>query len=222
MVIHLDSVSGSAEVGLFGLATDKFLLVSKMVSPRKAKSFEKILGVKATYASVMGSILISPFIAGNSNGIILSSLTLDEELQKIREAIPDIRVHVLNSRITAVGNLILCNDRGAVVSTVFSRQEVQAIRDTLDVEVHQTNIASKTYVGSIATVTNVGALVCIEANDDELKLLSELLHVPTFIGTVNDGVKFVRSGILANSRGAIVGSRTTGPELLTITQALGP
>ncbi|MEM0329101.1 MAG: translation initiation factor IF-6, partial [Nitrososphaerota archaeon] len=60
-----------------------------------------------------------------------------------------------------------------------------------------------------------------EASEDEEKMLSELFKVNIIPGTVNNGVKFVRSGILANSKGAIVGSLTTGPELMTISRALG-
>jgi len=222
MPIHLDDIGGSAEVGLFGLATDKFLLLSKSVIPRKARLFSDILGVKASRVSIMGSILISPFIAANSNGIIISNLALDEEVQQIKKSIPEARVCVLNSRNTAVGNLILCNDKGAVASTVFSKNEVKEIEETLDVEVIQANIASRTYVGSLAVATNIGAVVYVEATDEEIKMLNEILRIHSYVGTVNDGVGFVRSGIIANSNGAIVGSRTTGPELLTITQALGP
>ena len=35
------------------------------------------------------------------------------------------------------------------------------------------------------------------------------------------GSEFVRSGLIANSSGAIIGNRTTGPELARIEEALG-
>ena len=58
-------------------------------------------------------------------------------------------------------------------------------------------------------------------SEDEERWLSEIFKVTILPGTVNDGVKFVRSGIIANSRWAIIGSVTTGPEMMTISRALG-
>jgi translation initiation factor 6 len=98
---------------------------------------------------------------------------------------------------------------------------MKAIKDALGVEVVAGRIADRSYVGSLAVITNTGGLVFVEASEEEEKMLSELFKVEVVPGTVNNGVKFVRSGILANSKGAIVGSLTTGPELMTISRALG-
>jgi len=40
--------------------------------------------------------------------------------------------------------------------------------------------------------------------------------VPVSVGTVNSGVPYPRSGIVVNSRGAVVGSHTLGAELLAL------
>jgi len=41
------------------------------------------------------------------------------------------------------------------------------------------------------------------------------------LSTTNGGVPFVKSGILANSKGAVVGPLTRGAELMQITRVLG-
>jgi translation initiation factor 6 len=46
-----------------------------------------------------------------------------------------------------------------------------------------------------------------------------VLKVELFRVTVNDGSKFVRSGLLANDWGVVVGSRTKGPELMLLSAA---
>lgn len=74
-------------------------------------------------------------------------------------------------------------------------------------------------VGSLAVVTNRTGVVTVDATDADLELLREVLKVELFRVTVNDGSKFVRSGLLANDLGVVVGSRTKGPELMLLSAA---
>ncbi len=48
-----------------------------------------------------------------------------------------------------------------------------------------------------------------------------LINFRLATSSVNRGVPYVASGLVANSNNAIVGSQTTGPELVFITRALG-
>jgi translation initiation factor 6 len=48
-----------------------------------------------------------------------------------------------------------------------------------------------------------------------------VLGVEAYPTSVNRGVPYVASGLVANSRNAVAGSQTTGPELVFITRALG-
>ncbi|MEM4353200.1 MAG: translation initiation factor IF-6 [Candidatus Caldarchaeum sp.] len=218
MQIRLETVLGSAEVGLFALATDKYLLISKCVNPSKSRVFEEVLNAKAIPVSLADSILLSPFAAGNSNGLILTSLALDEELEKIRQNITDINVAKIDSKYTAIGNLVLCNDKGALVSPILGKTAVKTIGEVLGVETASATIAGRTYLGSLAVATNSGALIHIDADEDEVKTVRNVLKVDVELGTVNGGVRFPRSSIVANSWGVVAGARTTGPELMTITR----
>ncbi|MEM3544051.1 MAG: translation initiation factor IF-6 [Nitrososphaerota archaeon] len=218
--IYVEEFFGTFEVGLFATATDTICVVPPQIKPRHQKLIEKALGTDIIKTTVAGSFLIGPLIAGNSNGLIISCMVLDEELEKIRNSLKDSNILVLESKYTATGNLILANDTAALVSVYFNKREVRLIQDTLGVEVVQGTIANRPYVGSIAVVTNNGGIVHVQASREEEKKLSEIFKVEFIPGTVNDGVLFVRSGIIANSRGAIVGARTTGPELMTLSRAL--
>ncbi|MEM4384221.1 MAG: translation initiation factor IF-6 [Candidatus Caldarchaeum sp.] len=218
MEIRLETVLGSAEVGLFALPTDRYVILSKEINPSKVKAFQQVLKVETILTSLADSILVSPFAAGNSNGLLLSKLVVDEELKKIKAALPDLNIHRLDTKYTAVGNLILCNDRGAVVSSLLGKSVAKVVADVLGTDTVSSTIANRSYVGSLVAATNVGALVYVDAEDDELKLLEDVLHVHVDTGTVNGGVLFPRSGIAANSSGAVVGALTTGPELMTISR----
>jgi len=70
-------------------------------------------------------------------------------------------------------------------------------------------------------VTNRGGIVHPDASKKDLEFLQEFFKVPIDVGTVNFGVPYVRSGLVANDKGAIVGLNTTGPEILRISRILG-
>ncbi len=214
----METVLGSTEVGLFALATDSYLLISKHVNPSKRRTFEEVLNTSAVATSLAESILISPFAAGNSNGLILTTLTLNEEFAKIKRSIPNINIARLDTKYTAIGNLILCNDKGALISPVLERSATKIIEDVLGVETVTAKIAGRTYLGSLAVATNNGTLVHVDADDEEIKIVKNVLKVDVERGTINGGVRFPRSSMVANSWGVIVGARTTGPELMTITR----
>lgn len=219
--IYLETFFGTAEVGLFATATDSVCIVPPQLKPRQGRLIEEVLGVEVIPTTIAGSFLIAPMVAGNSSGLVISMMALDEEVEQIKKKAGDLNILVLRSRYTAVGNLILANDKAALVSSLFKKREVKEIEDTLGVEVAQGRIAGRTYVGSLAVVTNEGGLIHVEASEEEGEALSKLFNVEILPGTVNNGVPFVRSGIIANSRGAIIGSLTTGPELMNISRALG-
>lgn len=219
--IYLESFFGTAEVGLFATATEELCIVPPQLKPRQKKLIEDVLGVEVVPTTLAGSFLVAPMATGNSNGLIISMMALEEEVDAIRKRMGDLNILVLQSKYTAVGNLILANDKAALVSPLFKKGEVAKIRDALGVEVVQGKIAGRPYVGSLAVVTNEGGLVHTDASEEEERWLSEVFRVEVVAGTVNDGVPFVRSGIIANSRGAIIGSMTTGPELMNISRALG-
>jgi len=58
-----------------------------------------------------------------------------------------------------------------------------------------------------------------KATEEEIKIISEVLHVEVEPATVNSGIPFLSSGIVANSKSVIVGSLTSGPELIMISRA---
>ncbi len=55
----------------------------------------------------------------------------------------------------------------------------------------------------------------------EKKLLQDVLKAQVDVGTINGGVPYVSSGLLANDNGTIIGNLTTGPEIVMISNVLG-
>jgi len=218
-VIHKYDVYRSPNVGLFLRANDNTLLIPFGFADTKTKKLKEYLNVKKIiHVSIAGTRLIGPMTVMNNNGILLPSTASDEEIQILRQT--GLNVERLQSKFTAIGNLILANDKGAIVSNLFDGEVHQSIRDVLDVPIQIMSISGYVQIGSLVVTTNSGAIVHPNANDREIKSIAEALQVEAEPATINGGSPFLSSGIIANFKSAIVGSLTTGPELIMITRAL--
>ena len=216
-VLQLD-ILGSPNIGTYCYSNDKICLAPFGLTKKKINQISNCLDVTVYPFGAAGSILNGVLIAANSNGIVLPHTITDEEAREARA--PGLPVMVLNSRYTALGNLILANDKGAIVDPRFSQQEINQLQDILNVEVVKGEIAGLPYVGSLAITTNKGTLTHPNIKDHERTLLEETLKVTSESGTINGGVPFPKLGVIANSRGLITGPLTTGYELAAVTRAL--
>ncbi|AHF80533.1 translation initiation factor IF-6 [Thermococcus paralvinellae] len=225
--MHIERLDfeNSPYLGVFGVATDKVLLVREGLQEKKLNVLREVLKVPIIETSIMKSRIIGIFAAGNSNAIVVPYYIWDTELERINAALKehdlDIRVEPFLSKLTALGNLILANDKAALVSAKFTREEAKQLEDILGVEVERGVIAEFHAVGSVGVVTNKGGLVHPETTEEELEWLRDLFKVDIYLGTANQGVPFVGSCMLANSFGVVVGHLTTGPEIVKIEEALG-
>ena len=201
------------------MATDKFAIFPVGLTQRKIERIKNVLKVEVVCLDLAESKLIGVLAEANSNGIILPFYVSDEEVDFLKKNL-GINVERIESKKTAFGNLVLANDQGALVSPILSKKEVKKIEDVLCVEVFQGSLAGYPYVGSVAVATNKGILAHPNISEDESKFLTEIFKAPVNIGTVNGGIPFVGSGITINSYGALVGSLTTGPELMAISTIL--
>jgi translation initiation factor 6 len=194
-------------------------MIPRMVPKRKAQEFADWLKVKLVYTSISGSVLTGALACANSNGMLLPNSVREEELKDIRNVF-DGTITIMETKKTAYGNLVLASDKGAVADPRLKEDVVKKISETLGVEVLQTEIAGLPYVGSLATVTNKGVLAHPLLKDDERKILEQAFKVPVDVGSINCGISYVGTGLLANSHSAIAGSMTTGPEMFIIGNAL--
>ena len=67
--------------------------------------------------------------------------------------------------------------------------------------------------------TNDGAAVHPKATEKEVETISSILKVDVEPLTINGGIPYLSSGIVWNTRSLIVGSITTGPELIMLSRA---
>jgi translation initiation factor 6 len=219
LTVYLSSIVGSASIGVYSLATENMVIVPVIVPKQKAQEFADWLKAKLIYTSISGSVLIGALACANSNGILIANSIREQELEQIKSVFTG-NITVMESKKTAYGNLVLANDKGAVVDPRFKEAEIKKISEALGVEAVPTEIAGLPYVGSLAVATNKGVLVHPMLAAEEKKTLERVFKVPVEVGTVNCGVPYVGTGLLANSYAAVAGSMTTGPEMFIIGNAL--
>lgn len=208
----------SPNVGIFAKSNDKLVLLPHGYAETKLKKITEILETEPLFVSIAGNRIIGPMVVLNNNGMILPSTASDDELVYLKR-ITGLNVAKLDSKYTAIGNLISANDKGAIVSPLFKNELDKQIGDVLGVEVHTMSIADFNQTGSIIVSTNNGAAVHPKATEKEVETISSVLKVEVEPLTINGGIPYLSSGMVWNSKSLIVGSLTTGPELIMLSRA---
>lgn len=211
-------VNGSPYVGVFARANDSIALVPPAVPELLQKQIAEALGVTVRPISMGGSNIIGSVVAMNSRGAVVADFADEDEIRVLEKL--GLKVGRVAGKFNAAGNNVLANDHGAFLNPDLSKQAEKSISDVLGVPTERGTLAGLKTVGSAACVTQKGVLCHPKTSDEELDLLEKLFKVEADIGTVNHGAPFIGAGLVANSKGAIVGMLTTGPELNRIENAL--
>ena len=201
--------NGDPNIGLYGFATDDYCLLGTCPDKISMK-IETTLKTKIKISTIAGTEFIGLFATGNKNGIVLPKIVEDYEIKKLKSL--GLNLEIINSRETALGNLILCNDNGCIISEKLKKFK-KKISETLNCEVDVGTVARLEIVGSSAIANNIGCLCHIESKEEEMKKIEELLKVKVDVGTVGYGSPFIRSGIIVNSKGVVFSELSTGPEV---------
>jgi translation initiation factor 6 len=217
MAVILADVFGSPNIGVYCFCTEDLAVVPPGLTSRKLNQFADTLGVNICSTTVGGTTLVGALVTGNSKGVLVPHTIQDYELRRIEEFS---KVIIVESNWTALGNVVLANDFGAIVHPDAPVEIAKSVSE-LGVQVAYGQIGSLSFVGSLAIATNKGAILSPNTLNEEQSVIEAALHVNVDLSTTNGGVPFVKSGILANSKGAVVGPLTRGAELMQITRVLG-
>lgn len=192
---------GFPHIGIFVSMNDDVALVPKNC-PKRVEALIKKLDVEVVKASVAKTGLFGIFCALNNRMIIVPDILEKEELKVMKDYFPE--VLVLHEKYTALGNLIAMNDKG-IGCIDFLKKD---IKNAVSIKV-----AGSDLVGSSLFVNNRGFLAHPDSSSSELKSFEKVFKVEGDVGTVNFGDPYVKSGIVGNEKGVLVGEFTSGPEL---------
>eukprot|EP00161_Ancyromonas_sigmoides_P011227 TRINITY_DN2836_c2_g2_i1.p2 TRINITY_DN2836_c2_g2~~TRINITY_DN2836_c2_g2_i1.p2 ORF type:complete len:247 (+),score=98.97 TRINITY_DN2836_c2_g2_i1:646-1386(+) len=209
----------SNEVGVFATLTNTYCVVALGGSVNFYSVFESELAgvIPVVHATLAGTRITGRLCAGNKNGLLVPNTATDQELLHLRNSLPDaVVVQRVEERLSALGNVVACNDHVALVHPDLDRETEEIIADVLGVEVFRQSIAGNALVGSYCRLSNQGALVHPHTSQQDQEELSSLLQVPVIAGTVNRGSDVVGAGLVANDWCAFVGLDTTATEISRI------
>ncbi|CAK9805743.1 Eukaryotic translation initiation factor 6 [Anthophora quadrimaculata] len=207
------------EIGVFSKLTNSYCLVAIGGSENFYSVFEAELAetIPVVHVSVAGCRIIGRLCVGNRNGLLVPNTTTDTELQHIRNSLPDkVKIQRVEERLSALGNVIACNDYVALVHPDLDRETEEILADTLNVEVFRQTVASNVLVGSYSVLSNQGGLVHPKTSIQDQDELSSLLQVPLAAGTVNRGSDVIAAGMVVNDWVSFCGMDTTSTELSVI------
>ena len=209
----------SNDIGVFSKLTNSYCLVAIGGAENFYSVFESQLSdtIPIIHTSIAGTRIIGRLVVGNRHGLLVPNSTTDQELQHLRNSLPDsVAIQRIEERLSALGNVIACNDYVALVHPDIDRETEEIIADVLKVEVFRQSIAGNVLVGSFCALSNTGGLVHPKCTIEDQDELSSLLQIPLVAGTVNRGSDLIGAGLVVNDWTAFAGLDTTSTELSVI------
>ena len=216
-IIKYDVYSGP-NIGIFTSVNDKFVFLPNGFAQTKAENLARYLQTEYIMTPIANTRLLGVLMVLNNHGILLPRTSSTEEIAYLQKS-TGLNVKILDTKHNALGNLICVNDKGGIVSPLIEKEFIKEIEDVLDIEVIQKRIAGFNQVGAVMEASNLGGVIHPETDEEDIQNFSNVLGVNIEPATINGGMPFVSSGILANSNAVVVGNLTNGPEIMMLTRA---
>ena len=206
----------SNDIGSYAVLTNTYCLTGVGTSEHFYSVFENHLSahVPVVHATAYQMPLLGIMLAGNKNGLLVPSVIHDNELQHLRNSLPEsVRIRKIDDRLNSLGNCIACNDHVALIHPELDKESEEIIADVLGVEVFRTTIAGIPLVGTYAVFNNHGGIVHPLTTPEEFEEIATLMQVPIACATVNKGFAQLGSGVLANDWTLFCGNDCTSAEV---------
>ncbi|MBR9680088.1 MAG: hypothetical protein GOU99_03500 [Candidatus Altiarchaeota archaeon] len=191
-----ENAFGSRFLGLYLFRNKGELVFHSSLKKKGIDKIAEVLGLKPIPVEV-DTLLLGVFFSGNEHGAIGSF------------EIPG--TTVLETRYTALGNLILCNSKGAVISPVIE-DHAKLVKKALCVKTAVSTIAGMETVGTLGLCNDTGCLVHPAATDAEIDVIEKILKTHVEPGKMASS-GFIGSFALATNQGLAIPRGTIAPEM---------
>jgi translation initiation factor 6 len=213
------SIGGNPNLGVYAQATEDYLFISDQATKKEVAQFVEALEVEPVRLTVGGTHLVGSLLTATRRGILVSDILTVREEALLADT--GLEVATLSHTLNAAGNMVLANDNGALVGIEYPEPVRRLIADVLKVETTVSPVAGLVTVGMAGATNARGALVHPKATPEERETIRRALRVEVMPGTINHGTALIGAGLVANTRGAAIGTATTGIEIGRIDEALG-
>ena len=222
MALVQKDLFNSPYAGVFCSTNDNLTLVPPGIPADDMEAISEALGTKLEIITLGGSRVLGTLIAMNNNGILVSNIVTDLELEKFAQIskLHKIDFGVLPDRSNAIGNNFLVNDSGGFSNERLGKRAKDKAEEILKINLVSQSINDMDTLGMIGCITNKGGLYHPDISKSEKSEMEKVFDIKMMEGTVNFGLPLVGAGIVANSNGAVCGRQSTGVELGRMEEAL--
>ncbi|HZD42662.1 MAG TPA: translation initiation factor IF-6, partial [Methanomicrobiales archaeon] len=210
--------AGDPNVGVFCRVLGDLAVVPPSAPAAFVDVLLEELDVEVIRTTIQESEIVGSLIAGNQHGIVVSGLALEGEIHTLEE---HGEVLTILSGMNAAGNVMLANDEFVALHPDMDAEMVEEISSFLKVPAVRVTFGGVKTVGMAAVATNSGVLVHPRATRQELATLATVTDLLVGTGSVNLGGVLVGSGVIANTKGYVAGTQTSGFELGRIEEVFG-
>ncbi len=217
MKTEIMSFNGMNSVGLYGLAADKYVLVGQEVREETTKELEKIFSMPVYRITIAGTSLIGVFLNYANGKLLVPSIAFESELKKLDKL--GIDFEVIDTKYTCLGNNMLFGEKEGIVNPNYSESFTRKLGEKLGIKLHRMKISGIESVGSICVVGSGKGVVSNDISEEEFEEMQKILGVELTPGTINMGSEYIKSGLLVNKNGLIIGKGSGGPEIANADQA---
>ena len=131
MTISTGDILGHSQVGVYLSVVGNNLFYPASLDKSVIEEIAQVFDIEMNPLLIGGSALIGSLICGNSKGIAVADIATEEDLDILSSYG---EVVILESGVNAAGNLLECNDFGAVVSKSIPNPGVELIGEILGVK----------------------------------------------------------------------------------------
>ena len=208
--------------GVFCVTNDLLTLVPPGIPNDDMAAIGEALGTTVEVITIGGSSVLGTLVATNNKGLLVSNLVTSLELEKLEKWCKNqnLNLGILSERANAIGNNFLLNDSGGFCNERLSSSSIKDAEGIFEVAVKSQSFNGMDTLGMIGCVNNNGGLCHPDIDENERKIMQEVLDVPVMEGTVNFGMPLVGAGVITSSKGAVCGRQSTGVELGRVEEAL--
>lgn len=223
MTVELAQFSGNINIGLYSVTTDNYSIVADNLPDKFKETLQRVLKTDV-YSFNFDPTIVGALIKSNENGLVLSSIISQDVERDLKKTFPNLRITRFDFDYFALGNLILTTNKVSILSPIIPKTTRDSVGETLDTEVVTLKLNNSDLIGSLVVTNTVGATASpLISNNDELDNILDILSLKKIdTSTVNRGAQFPSSGIICNTKGALLGQNSTGIETIAITNALFP
>lgn len=124
-----------SEIGCYCILTNSFCLVANTSPEAFVRQIEdEIYPLPVVRTSCNGSSLIGCMFVANTAGVVVPSITTEEEFDALREQLPrEVKLARVDENLNSLGNHIACNDFVALINPELSEVTAQILKETCSV-----------------------------------------------------------------------------------------